>query len=178
MANELLILLGIALARLIASIILSLGALYTGIKVLDRLTAGIDEWKEIKKGNVAVGIFYATVVLSLILLMEPRIAEFANWIQATLPWQTTLYMLALSLINYLLDLALSVLIIYLSINLIDKLTVDLNEMEALKKGNIAVALILSVMVLGVALVARYPLDWTFLVMKALEGFIPVGFTVV
>ena len=171
MVKELLISVILAFARLIVSIVLSVGAIHVGMRLLDRLTAGIDEWQEIRKGNAAVGILYATVVICLIILMLPRIEEIVTLIQGQLPWQVTLYYLALTAINYLIDLLLSVFLLYLAVNLLDRLTTDIDEMGALKKGNVAVALIMSAILLAVTLAARVPMESTFLIVKAIEGLL-------
>lgn len=169
--QELFIQFFVAVLKILGAIVLSIGALYTGIKMLDSLTQGIDEWKEIKKGNLAVGILYTAVIVSLIVLIAPRIDQFVSFIQPALPLQTTVVLLLLAFLNYLLDLLLSIVIIYLTINLINKLTVDLDEMMELKKGNVAVALIMSAILLSVAFVSRFSLDYTFNIINALESLI-------
>ncbi len=161
----------VAVLKILAAIILSVGAIYSGIGIFDRMTRGIDEWKELRKGNVAIGILFAAVILSMMLLISPRIEQFVFYLQPSLPAQTAAIMLAFTFLNYLLDVFLSLLIIYLTINLFDRLTVDLDEMDALKKGNVAVALMMAAVLLGVALAARVPLDYTFQAISALEALI-------
>jgi uncharacterized membrane protein YjfL (UPF0719 family) len=161
----------VAVLKLLAAIVLSVGAIYSGIGIFDRMTRGIDEWKELRKGNAAVGILFAAVIISMMLLVSPRIEQFVFYIQPFLPVQTTLLMLAFTFINYLLDVLLSLFIIYLTLNLFDRLTVGLDEMEALKKGNVAVALMIAALLLGVVLAVRVPLDYTFQVVSALEALI-------
>lgn len=153
--------------QLVAAIVLSAGALYTGIGMLDRLTPGIDEWKQIKKGNLAVGIFYATVMFSLILLVAPLIGDFIGYLM--LPLQP--YALLMTFINYLLGLLAATVIIFLTIHVIDRLTIDLDEMEQLEKGNLAIALIMSVALLSVVYVTSFPFESAFDMLKSMESLV-------
>ena len=49
----------VGIIQLVIAIILAVVALYIGFSVLGKITKGIDEEKEIAKGNVAVGILVA-----------------------------------------------------------------------------------------------------------------------
>lgn len=148
----------------VSAMALTAGGLYTGIGVLDRLTSGIDEWKEIKKGNLAVGVFYAAVMLSIVLLVGPRIQEFVAVVQpgvALLP-------ITFAFANYLLGLAVAIGVIYLSIHLLNYLTADLDEAAELKKGNVAVSLIMSVVMLAMASATSLAIEAFFLLLKSAE----------
>lgn len=161
MVQELIIEFVFAVARLLAAIVLSAGALYTGMDLLDRLTSGIEEWKEIKKGNVAAGIIFVAVMVSMVLLMEERITDFVGLIQGGFPVGLTIKMLALAFINYVLGLLVSIAAIFLSIHTIDRITSDVDEFAELKKGNVAVALIFAAAVVLIAFIARYPVESAF-----------------
>ena len=56
MVQELFISLVVVVLKVLSALVLSANALYSGMGILDRLTSGIDEWKEIKKGNAAIAI--------------------------------------------------------------------------------------------------------------------------
>lgn len=164
MANEIAVQLLAAALKLVSAIVLPAGALYTGIGVLDRLTAGIDEWKEIKKGNVAVGILYATVMLSMIMLIGPRIEDFITLITPS----PVLTLLCFAFVNYLIGLVFAIVVVYLAINVMGRLTTDLEEMAELRKGNVAVALIMSALLLAVVLVSTIPAEHFFTLIKSWE----------
>jgi uncharacterized membrane protein YjfL (UPF0719 family) len=155
--------------RLLAAMVFSAGALYSGMSLLDRLTQGIDEWKEIKKGNLAFGLLFASVMIATILLVEPRISDILLFIQSDLPAVLTAQLLALMLANYFIGLFLAIVIIYLTINLIDRITPDLDELAELKKGNLAVALVLSLAIVLVIIAVRIPLENVFVLIKNLES---------
>jgi len=168
MVQELFIAFVVVVLRILFAIVLSAGAVYSGISLLDKLTAGIDEWKEIKKGNIAIAILFTAVMVAVLLIMEPRINDFVGLISAAPDVVLSLELLALSLLNYLLGLLASVILLFLTINLIDRITQDLDEFSELKKGNAAVGLILATAILLVLLVAKGPLETGFTMLKLLE----------
>lgn len=165
------ILIGFILAglRILSAIVLSAGALYSGISMLDRLTPGIDEWKLIKKGNLAVGLLYATVMLAVMLFTGPRVLDFTMYIQNVLPMELTAYALFISFVNYVLSLLLGIFVIFLTIHIVDRLTHDLEEFAELEKGNVAVALIMSVVLMAVAISASSPIESLFGMIKTAES---------
>jgi uncharacterized membrane protein YjfL (UPF0719 family) len=156
-----------AAVRIMMALVLSAGSLYVGMRVLDRMTAGLEEWKEIKKGNLAVGLFYAAVLISLMILVAPRIEEVILFLDVTLP----LKLLAFSIVNFLISLPLSIIVIYLAIHLIDRLTGDVSEISQIKKGNLSMSLVFSVSVLLVSFMTIVPMESLFLIIKSLESLL-------
>jgi uncharacterized membrane protein YjfL (UPF0719 family) len=169
MAIDLLVQLAVSLIRMLAAIVLSAGALYSGISLLDRLTSSIDEWKEIRKGNAALGILFASVVISVFLLTESRISDFVFSVSWGFDPVLVAKILAITFINYLLGIFASLIIIFLTINVIDRITPDLDELAELKKGNLAVAILLSVSIVLVVLAVRSPLEAAFGILKGIES---------
>lgn len=147
--------------RLLLSIVLSAGALYTGISLLDRLTPGIDEWKLIKSGNAAVGLFYGAVMISIFIMVAPAIEGFELAIPGMI----------FSVINYAVALLAAIIVVYLTIHVADRLTADLDEFAELEKGNLAVAVVLSVVIIGVVLAASQPLETLLSIIKSAESML-------
>jgi uncharacterized membrane protein YjfL (UPF0719 family) len=52
--------------QLILGIILAVVAIYIALKILDKMTKGIDEFKELDKGNVAVALEMAGVIIAVV----------------------------------------------------------------------------------------------------------------
>lgn len=172
MAQELIIGFMVAALRILSAMALSAGAVYSGIWLFDRLTAGIDEWKEMKKGNAAVGILLVSIIASMVLLIEHRILDLVFAIQAetpAIPWHTILLILAFTLANYVLALLGAIILVFLTINIIDRMTMDLDELAELKKGNVAVALLLAASLLLVVFVAREPFKTAFDLLISVES---------
>jgi uncharacterized membrane protein YjfL (UPF0719 family) len=141
------------------------------MRLLDVMTSGIEEWKEVKKGNTAVGIFYAAALVSLMALMSPRIGDLLLVLSPLSPAMNPFSPAAflLSLINFLLALPLALLVIYLTVHAVDRLSGDVNEFAELRKGNIAMALVFSVSILLVCLMAVMPMESIFTLIKSLES---------
>ncbi len=156
---------------IVSAIVLSAGALYSGINMLNRLTHGIDEWKLIKSGNIAVGIFYGAVMLSIVLLVGPRIAEFVGYLLSGLPFEYLFIALFFGLVNYLLGLLAGIVIIFLTIHVMDRITSDLDEFRELERGNVAVAVIMAVVLISVVLASTGPLEAAFGLINYLESLI-------
>ena len=161
MIEDIIIQIALDTARVLVAIILSAGALYSGMNMLDRITPDLDEWKEIKKGNLALGILFAAVMISLVLLIEPRIIDFVSNIRIDVAPITAAKLLIVTLFNYIIGLLSGIFVIYLTLHIIDRITPDLDEMKEMKKGNIAVALIYSVALILVILAVRVPFEAGF-----------------
>lgn len=161
----------VAALKIIAELALTAGAIYSGISLFDRLTPGLDEWKEIRKGNPAVALLVAALTLAIVLLVSARIGDFVFYIQPDLPPLLSVKLLAIMFINYVLGLLAAVLIAFVTINLIDRITPDLEELSELKKGNLAVAMILAVALVLVMIGAGSSVETLFTIIKDLESAI-------
>ncbi|MEN6397011.1 MAG: DUF350 domain-containing protein, partial [Methanoregula sp.] len=60
----------VALIQLILGIVLAVGAIYLALNILDKLTKGIEEFQEIKKGNVAVALEMAGVIIAVAVIIQ------------------------------------------------------------------------------------------------------------
>jgi uncharacterized membrane protein YjfL (UPF0719 family) len=158
--NEGLIALGLAFVQLIVGLVLALVTIYIGVNLYDRLTKGLDEQEELKKGNVAVGIVLAAVILSIANVIQSGVSGLTTSIGN----EVNIFGIAMGLAQVLFGLVMSVISIYLSITVLDKITKDINEMEELKKGNVAVAIVIAGVLLAVS----------FVVQSAIRGFGAAG----
>jgi hypothetical protein len=101
------------------------------------------------------------------ILVAPRIEEVILFLDVTLP----LKLLAFSIVNFLISLPLSIIVIYLAIHLIDRLTGDVSEISQIKKGNLSMSLVFSVSVLLVSFMTIVPMESLFLIIKSLESLL-------
>jgi uncharacterized membrane protein YjfL (UPF0719 family) len=60
----------VALIQLILGIVLAVGAIYLALNILDKLTTGIKEFEELKKGNVAVALEMAGVIIAVAVIIQ------------------------------------------------------------------------------------------------------------
>jgi uncharacterized membrane protein YjfL (UPF0719 family) len=136
----------IAILQLFVGFAFSIAAVYVGISLLDRLTRGTNEWDRIKKGNMAVGILYAAVIFSLVIMIQPSILATVNSFNNS--GENVMYQFSAHLLILVIALLVAVLSIYILLRIIDMMTVDVDEFKEIHKGNTAMALIT-----GAALVA-------------------------
>jgi uncharacterized membrane protein YjfL (UPF0719 family) len=60
----------VAIAQLLLGIVLAIGGIYLALNILSRLTKGIDEFQELKKGNVAVALEMAGVIIAVAVIIQ------------------------------------------------------------------------------------------------------------
>lgn len=141
-------------AQFALSAALGVIGIYFGAKAFDKLTAGIREFEELKKGNVAVGIMMAAVIACIAITLRAGVFEFAHGLQPSYPIGLLLVLAFINLVKLAFGLIIAVLTIFIALNLLDWLTASINEMEELKKGNVAIAILIAGVLLSVALVVE------------------------
>ena len=144
----------VGIVQLLVSIIFAVVALYLGFAVLSKITKGINEEKELAKGNAAVGIIVAAVFVAIALVVESGVSGLSAGISKALALglfsADGLITIGLSFFQLIAGIVLAVVSIYLALNILDKLTKDVEEFEELKKGNVAVALEMGGVIIAVA----------------------------
>jgi uncharacterized membrane protein YjfL (UPF0719 family) len=146
------------IVQLIISILFAVIALYIGFSVLDRITKGIDEQKEIAKGNPAIGILIASIFIAIAIVVQSGVAGLSTGIGIALAPGTELVTglaaIIIAMIQLVLGIALAVGAIYLALNIMDRMTSGINEFEELRKGNVAVALEMAGVIIAVAVIIQ------------------------
>ncbi|HLB70333.1 MAG TPA: DUF350 domain-containing protein [Candidatus Methanoperedens sp.] len=142
----------IGIIQLVIAIILAVVALYIGFSVLGWITKGIEEEKEIAKGNTAVGILVATVFIAIAIVVQSGVIGVSTGISKALGGD--LIPLIASIFQLILGIILAIAAIYLALNVLDKLTKGIDEFEELKKGNVAVALEMAGVIIAVAIIIQ------------------------
>ncbi|MBU0586281.1 DUF350 domain-containing protein [Candidatus Micrarchaeota archaeon] len=140
--------------QFIIGLLLSVVAVYASLKLFDRFTYHLDEWKEFKKGNIAVGILLGAIIISISIIVESGVTA----VTSKIVFNTTFNYLILSVLIGLMNLVISVfaalIAIYFAIRILDWMTDDINEMEELRKGNVAVAIMMAAVLISVSFVVR------------------------
>lgn len=142
----------IGITQLIIAVILAVVSLYIGFAMLDRMTSNIDEEKELAKGNVAVGILVASIFVSIAIIVQSGVAGISIGLRDVV--NGNIYSLIASIVQLVLGMVLAVAGIYLSLNIFDKLTKEIDEFEEIRKGNVAVALEMAGVIIAVALIIQ------------------------
>jgi uncharacterized membrane protein YjfL (UPF0719 family) len=148
----------VGLLQLLISIIFSVVALYIGFAVLSKITQGIDEEKELAKGNVAVGIIVAAVFVAIALVVQSGVSGLSVGINKAVSVGILsidgLLAIGVAFIQLVLGIVLAVGAIYLALYILDKLTTGVEEFEEIKKGNVAVALEMGGVIIAVAVIIQ------------------------
>ena len=148
----------VGLIQLLISIIFAVLALYIGFAVLSKITQGIDEEKELAKGNAAVGIIVASVFVAIALVVQSGVSGISVGINKALSVGILsvdgLLAVCVAFIQLILGIVLAIAAIYLALNILDKLTKGVEEFEEIKKGNVAVALEMGGVIIAVAVIIK------------------------
>ena len=142
----------IGLVQLLIAIILAVVALYIGFSTFSHITKGMDEKQELAKGNVAVGIIIAAVFFAIAIVVQSGIAGISIGITNALAgdWIS----LIAAFIQLILGIILAIVAIYIALNILDRLTKGIDEYGELKKGNVAVTLMMAGVIVSTAIIIQ------------------------
>ncbi len=148
----------VGIIQLVIAIILAVVALYIGFSVLGKITKGIDEEKEIARGNTAVGILVASVFIAIGIVVQSGVSGISVGISQAMNVgflsSLGIAIIVVSILQLVLGIVLAIVAIYLALNILDKLTKGIDEFAELKKGNVAVALEMAGVIITVAIIIQ------------------------
>ena len=148
----------VGLIQLVISIIFAVLALYIGFAVLSKINKNMDEEKELAQGNVAVGIIVAAVFVAIALVVQSGVSGLSVGINKALNVGILsvdgLLAIGTAFIQLILGIVLAVGAIYLALYVLDKLTKGVDEFGEIKKGNVAVALMMGGVIIAVAVIIQ------------------------
>jgi uncharacterized membrane protein YjfL (UPF0719 family) len=64
----------IAIIQLVLGVLLAIAAIYLALSILDKFTKDLQEFEELKKGNVAVALEIAGVIIAVALIIQSGVA--------------------------------------------------------------------------------------------------------
>ncbi len=129
---------------------------FLGVWLFERTTRDIDEWAELRQGNLAVGVVMAAIVVAVGIIVRPALQD--PLIVADVGRARPLYELVVNAIGLLIALVLAIVAVGLAVWLFTLLTTDLDEWAELAGGNQAVAVLMAGVVLAVALLTATAVD--------------------
>ncbi len=139
----------LGLAQLVVAVFLSAVAAFLSFNFLQWFTRGLDEREELRKSNVAIGLVLGSALIAVAMILRPALAvDPTAWDAGR---QVYLRALATGALQIALGLVLAVLALGLALLIFSFLTRGIDEIEELRKGNLAVAGLLAGVVLGVGL---------------------------
>lgn len=142
--------------QLILGLIFAAVAIYMGVRVFDRFTKGVDEMEELRRGNVAIGVLLAAVVITVAIIVQSGVGGLTAAVLGARGGTTTDYLIAIlgGIVQLVLGIILSVVGIWMAISIFGRVTKGIDEEAELKRGNVAVAIVLSGFLIAVGFVIQ------------------------
>ena len=139
----------LSVAQIIIAVILAIITSYLGVVLFNRATRDLDEWAEIRRGNAAMGVVVASIIIGIALILRPAL-------QVPPPADTgtrlyLVYALLTQMAGLAVGLVLALSAIVLAVALFDQLTGQIDELAELQRGNMGVAAMMVGVVLSVSL---------------------------
>lgn len=148
----------VGIGQLVIAIILAVVALYIGFYVLGKITKGMEEEKEIANGNAAVGVLVASVFVAIGIVIQSGVAGVSTGISKALKIGILsldgIVAVVASVLQLILGIVFAIAAIYLALNVLDRLTKGVVVFEELKKGNVAVALVMAGVIITTAIIIQ------------------------
>jgi len=138
----------LSIAQIGVAIIMTVIATYLGVVLFNRATRHLDEWAELRRGNVAMGLVVASIIVGIALILRPALAVPSAADAG--PRLYPIYALLTQAAGLAVGLVLALSGIILAVGLFNLLTGEIDELAELQKGNVAVAALLAAIVLAVS----------------------------
>jgi uncharacterized membrane protein YjfL (UPF0719 family) len=146
--------------EMIISIIFSLLTIFVTQIFLNRTL--LDSKKEGSSyvDNTAVAIFAGTIIISVLILVNSSILPAVDTLRAmvlaaeTITWRMVGLSFLYFLLFFMITIFFSIIILYLAIQVYFRATRSLDELRELRHRNISVAIMMSMVVMGIALFVR------------------------
>lgn len=152
-------------AQLAVAIILSAVAAYLAFYLFQWFTRDLDEWEELRQGNPAVGVVLAAIVISVAVVLRPALmVTTTSW---DVGQELFVRVLLAEALQVAVGLVLAVVTMALALFLFAGLTRGIDEVEELKKGNLAIAGLLAGVVVGVGFMVSHAVGQIMILVSSL-----------
>jgi uncharacterized membrane protein YjfL (UPF0719 family) len=139
----------LTLAQVVVAVIMTVITAYLGVVIFNRVTRDLDEWAEIRRGNMAMGLVLASIIVGIALVLRPALnVPAAGDVGMRL---YPIYALLTQAAGLAVGLVLALAGIIIAVALFDLLTGQIDELAELQKGNMAAAALMAAVVLAVSL---------------------------
>jgi uncharacterized membrane protein YjfL (UPF0719 family) len=137
--------------QFVISVVVAAAAAYLSIWLFDKMTRNIDEWNELRKGNLAVGIVLGAIIIGVGIILRPALAPLALNLDAT-PVDAVAYRILLHGAQVIVGLILAVVSIGVSLWVFTRLTGTIDEWAEIGRGNVAISAVLAGVIVATALI--------------------------
>ncbi len=130
---------------------------YLSVWLFDKATRGIDEWNELRKGNVAVGLILGAMIVGVGIVLRPALAPLSLNLDAAAA-DAVAYRILLHGVQVLVGIVLAVVSLGLALWLFTRLTGSIDEWSEIGRGNVAIAAVLAGVIIATALITSTTMD--------------------
>jgi uncharacterized membrane protein YjfL (UPF0719 family) len=130
---------------------------YLSVWLFNKATRNIDEWNELRKGNLAVGVILGAMIIGVGIVLRPALAPLALNLDATAA-DAVVYRILLHGVQVLVGIVLAVVSLGLSLWLFTRLTGNIDEWAEIGRGNVAIAAVLAGVIIATALITSTTMD--------------------
>ena len=143
---------------------------FISLKIFTFLTKDINETEELKNNNIAVSILVSSFLFCIMLLIKASIGPSMEtlgfaMIPVNISLKTVGFAILRIIIMFLISAIFAFIFLWVSVIVFMLLTSKINEMQEIKKNNIAVSIIVAVLMLSLAIIILNPLK------TLLKGFV-------
>lgn len=164
--------------EIILSIAFGLLTIYLVNKMLNWTLLKSNSGNALGSGNIAMGIFAGTLVVCILMFVQPSILASINTLQTMITGRETIDLnvvfisFGFFLFFYFITTVISLCVLFLAIWLYLKATINIDEIDEIKNNNIAVSIMLSLVVLGMTLFIQPSLN------RFISSFVRYDYSVV
>ena len=158
-------------AKLLFGLFVSVIGITTAVRTMKRAIGFSDISTAILDNNVAVAATFAAAVIAVGLLVQPSVygvfSAFELLFATAQSWTSWMWLLVYAVVHVLLSLAIGISVLIIGVQIAIRLTPSVDEVEEIRGGNIAAALVLAAVLIVLALVSRDS------VQSILNGLLPM-----
>ena len=145
----------VGIAELLLSFVLGLLTVWLAFRSFSRLTGDLDEMKELKQNNVAMGILLAAIVLATAFMVRsaiyPSISTWQTLLQQGFSVGELFSCLGITLFSFVFSAALALVSIWSALRIFLRLTTEIDEFHEISRNNTAVAIVLGALIVVMGL---------------------------
>lgn len=146
--------------QILLALIFGLLTVYIVLKITNNFILKIDSLESIREGNTAIAIFKGSLTIAVLIMVEnsilPAVDALKTMIYAYNGIEVKMFLISFGyfLLFYTISLIFSFLLIFTSFFIYIRATKNVDEMEEIRKNNLAVSLMLSMVIIGMMLFVR------------------------
>jgi len=142
----------IGLLQLVIGLILAIATIYIGFSLFDKILKEIDLQEELKKGNVAIGVLSAAIMITLAEVTSSAVSGITSGLSGK--EINVVGTIIGGITQLIIGIIFAVIAIYLALYIWNKITKKIEETDELKNNNIAIGVVMAGVLIAVGFVIQ------------------------